>query len=382
MAVGTRMQQRRATAAVWNTSNYVLAAGELGVTTDTGIIKIGDGVNTWSELDPAFDSEFLPLLGKAADSELLDGISASGFLQLGDATTAATADKIARRTSDGKLKAVAGTTTDDVVNYTQLTDSHKILDSRSVTADFTLQLTDVNKFVIVSNASYSPSIVCTLPLNSSVAIPVGSYVDILCASKGSVTFTPASGVTVNGVTLLYGGRSEARLVKTATDTWRVIDVAQSPGPVLRRRIKTGSDNTISSGVFTRVRLDGADSGTSLFSNNADTLGANEQWSSSDLYRCYCRRSGWYDITAQVSLLEASTARFFVQLRVNNIEQYLGSGVDTGGWAEIPARFSAKIPLNVGDYVEVWPYHEAGANRTVSDSPYASSAFEWAWRRPL
>lgn len=120
MADGTRMQQRRATEAVWATSGYVLAAGELGVTTDTGIIKIGNGTSAWSDLDPAFDSQYLPILGKAADSDLLDGISSSGFWQTADATTAATASKLALRTGTGTIKAAVAAASDDVVTKSQL----------------------------------------------------------------------------------------------------------------------------------------------------------------------------------------------------------------------------------------------------------------------
>lgn len=120
MAEGTRMQQRRATEAVWTTSGYVLAAGELGVTTDSGIIKIGDGVNSWADLDPAFNSEYLPILGKAADSELLDGIGSGGFWQIADATTTATADKLVKRTDNARVKGATATEADDLVTLAQL----------------------------------------------------------------------------------------------------------------------------------------------------------------------------------------------------------------------------------------------------------------------
>jgi len=45
-----RIQLRRDTASNWNTANTVLAAGEPGVNTDTGQIKIGDGTTAWSDL--------------------------------------------------------------------------------------------------------------------------------------------------------------------------------------------------------------------------------------------------------------------------------------------------------------------------------------------
>ena len=46
----TRMQQRRSTAAQWTSANSVLAAGEIGVETDTRKFKIGDGTTVWNSL--------------------------------------------------------------------------------------------------------------------------------------------------------------------------------------------------------------------------------------------------------------------------------------------------------------------------------------------
>jgi len=50
--MATRMQQRRGTAAQWTAADPVLAAGEIGYETDTNEFRIGDGVNTWSDLSP------------------------------------------------------------------------------------------------------------------------------------------------------------------------------------------------------------------------------------------------------------------------------------------------------------------------------------------
>jgi len=386
MALGTRMQQRRATEATWAASSYVLAPGELGVTTDTGIIKIGNGTSLWSELDPAFDSQYLPLLGTASNSALLGGISSSGFLQTGDATTAATADKIAKRFSDGRLKAATGVSTDDVVNYDQLqagiVTARKELVSRSATANITLALADVGCLVNVANSAYSPVLTCTVPPNSSVAFPVGSFVDICATDKGAIVFSAGAGVTINGFLVVYGNYSVTRLIKTATDTWLSVPIRTSPGPILHRRILTGASNTLTNGSFTKLRLDGADDGTALFSNNFDTLGANEQWSSADNFKAFCRRGGWYTVRSQVVMGTTGNARAYVQFRVNNIEQYAGGGAYLGSASDMGPSHAQMLPLNVGDYVEIWGYQDTGANRTVTDTVYNSSFFEWAWQRPL
>lgn len=41
---------RRDTSANWTSTNPILANGEQGYETDTGRMKIGDGVKTWSQL--------------------------------------------------------------------------------------------------------------------------------------------------------------------------------------------------------------------------------------------------------------------------------------------------------------------------------------------
>lgn len=50
MAIQTLIQLRRGTAANWTSTNPVLAAGEPGVETDTGLIKVGNGSSTWTNL--------------------------------------------------------------------------------------------------------------------------------------------------------------------------------------------------------------------------------------------------------------------------------------------------------------------------------------------
>lgn len=85
--MATRMQQRRDTSANWGVANPILADGEIGVAKDTGVVKIGDGVNSWNNLNPAFSSQYLPLLGKAADSDKLGGYDSTSFLKTADATS-------------------------------------------------------------------------------------------------------------------------------------------------------------------------------------------------------------------------------------------------------------------------------------------------------
>jgi len=47
----TKIQLRRDPESLWSTNNPVLAEGEIGVTTDTGYLKIGDGSTAWNGLN-------------------------------------------------------------------------------------------------------------------------------------------------------------------------------------------------------------------------------------------------------------------------------------------------------------------------------------------
>lgn len=49
--MSTRIQLRRDTAAAWTTANPILTSAEVGVETDTGMFKVGDGVTAWTALD-------------------------------------------------------------------------------------------------------------------------------------------------------------------------------------------------------------------------------------------------------------------------------------------------------------------------------------------
>lgn len=51
MARNALIQVRRDTAANWTSVNPTLAAGELGLETDTGYMKVGNGSTSWTLLN-------------------------------------------------------------------------------------------------------------------------------------------------------------------------------------------------------------------------------------------------------------------------------------------------------------------------------------------
>jgi hypothetical protein len=101
------------------------------------------------------------------------------------------------------------------------------VDLEAKTADYTLVLSDAGKLITVNSASAET---VTIPLNSSVAFPVGTNIAIAGLGAGAVDIQGASGVTINStagtaptISAQYAG---AQCYKIATDTWLVIGSIQ------------------------------------------------------------------------------------------------------------------------------------------------------------
>ena len=89
------------------------------------------------------------------------------------------------------------------------------------TASYTLVLADKTKIVEMSVAGANT---LTVPLNSSVAFPVGSQINILQTGAGQTTIAATAGVTINATPGLKirAQWSYATLIKRATDTWVLV----------------------------------------------------------------------------------------------------------------------------------------------------------------
>jgi hypothetical protein len=89
----------------------------------------------------------------------------------------------------------------------------------SNTGSYTLTLNDQGKILPFSTTSTGT---VTVPLNSSVAFPTGSFVNFIQTGTGPILMTGASGVTIQSESSklkLKGQYAVAGVVKTDTDTW-------------------------------------------------------------------------------------------------------------------------------------------------------------------
>lgn len=92
----------------------------------------------------------------------------------------------------------------------------------SSTVDLTLDLSHANTVLVYGTTS--PRII-TVPNNSSVPFPIGTQITVIRDSTGTVTFVPASGVTLNSKDnkrSIDGRYASATLIKTDTNKWVLI----------------------------------------------------------------------------------------------------------------------------------------------------------------
>jgi hypothetical protein len=176
--MATRMQQRRGTAEQWGLANPVLAPGEIGFETDTNQFKIGDGVNTWDDIDYFLNSgevdeilgDYIPLSEKGeangvatlgedgfVPSEQLD-IDLSAYATETYVDTALTNLVASAPEALDTLNELAAALGDDASFATTVTNSI----ATKADASHTHSITDITTFAITSPANGQ-----TLVYNSS-----------------------------------------------------------------------------------------------------------------------------------------------------------------------------------------------------------------------
>lgn len=193
-----RIQLRRDTATNWTSANPVLAAGEIGLETDTDQFKVGDGTTAWSSLP------YGGIQGPAG-ADGVDGVVAAtapitydaltstvGIDQTGISITASQLSDVTATAAElNILDGVTATATE--LNYvdgvtsnvqTQLDAKAAIVNTSKVESGstYTLAVGDINK-PVVTNPSGPMTI--TVPANT---FPDGTRVDVITNTDDVVTF--------------------------------------------------------------------------------------------------------------------------------------------------------------------------------------------------
>jgi hypothetical protein len=157
-----------------------------------------------------------------AKGSLITASAASTPVELGIGSNGhvLTANSSATYGLEWSAPAVTASNTVTLTNKT-LTAPIATLATNAQAASYTLVLTDQSDIVEMGVGSAND---LTIPLNSSVAFPIGTVITILQTGSGQTTIVGTGGVTVNGSPglKLRGQWSSATLVKRDTNTWVAI----------------------------------------------------------------------------------------------------------------------------------------------------------------
>lgn len=109
--------------------------------------------------------------------------------------------------------------TEEIYTAAEVDALRKIVVLQSYTANTTLALTDAGKTLLASHAT---ALSITVPPESSVAFPVGTFINVIATGAGAVTFVEGSTVTINSegnFLEIAAQNAAATLVKTDTNVW-------------------------------------------------------------------------------------------------------------------------------------------------------------------
>ena len=207
-----RLQNRRDTAANWTSNNPTLAQGEIGYETDTTKFKIGDGATAWNSLAYAYTAGAAGATGPTGATGPVGATGPTGITGAVGPTGATGPAGATGPTGPTGATGPAGPTGAGGVEAV----------NAQIGTTYTFVLSDKDDLVTASNASAQTY---TIPLNSSVAFPTGTLINLIQIGAGQVTVVGAGGVTLNstGATSAQpktrAQYSVMTLIKAGTDTW-------------------------------------------------------------------------------------------------------------------------------------------------------------------
>ena len=226
------------------TGTVAVATGGTGSTTASAArtalgVAIGSDVQAYNSAT-ALTTNKISDFAASSSSELAGKISdetGSGLLVFGTSPTLVTpalgtpselvlTNATGTLTSPTLVTPVLGTPTSGTLTNCTIPANGLTYDINAQTGTaYTFVLADAGDIVTSNNSS---AVVMTIPLNSSVAYPIGASITVISIGAGLTNFAAAVGVTINSTgavpaaPVLRIQHSSATAIKIATDTWQVV----------------------------------------------------------------------------------------------------------------------------------------------------------------
>ncbi|MFI6266164.1 hypothetical protein [Micromonospora sp. NPDC051006] len=142
----------------------------------------------------------------------------------------------------------------------------------------------------------------------------------------------------------------------------------------RAKLRQAVAQTLTTGVLTALTFTAETVDTDL-----DGIGGHS--TSSNTSRYTARYPGWYQISGGCTFASSATGIRLLRWAVNGTN-ILGNDVLVGAVSGNTTRISARtelVPLDIGDYVELFAQHTAGANLNTNVSAEEQSTMNVIWK---
>jgi hypothetical protein len=207
MAVQTKIQFRRDTAANWTSTNPTLAAGEIGYDTTNNKFKIGTGSNTWTQLIYQTDASLLSGAASLTTLTTTGAVVVGGNLTVNGTTTSINSSTLQVDDKNLELGSVAevvgvSATVENGTSTVLTATSYNFIVGQSVTR--------------TAGAAYAGGTI------ASIVSPTEFTVTGTFGATGSVTLTigGATDVTADGAGITVKGTTDKTLQwSDTTDAW-------------------------------------------------------------------------------------------------------------------------------------------------------------------
>lgn len=229
-----RMQQRRDTAANWTSANPTLAAGEIGIETDTQKMKVGTGSTVWTSLAYAATGTVTSI---TAGTGLSGGtISTSGTIAI---DTAVTVDKTTAQELTNKTltsPAVTGGSISDSVVKGLEEDVNVVASAATGTINFDVSTASVWYYTSNATANHTLNFRYSSGTSLNTALAVGDAITLVWLNtNGTTAYYPnviqidGNAVTPKVPAAITSGNASAidaysfTIIKTASATFTVLE---------------------------------------------------------------------------------------------------------------------------------------------------------------